>query len=1211
MTDFKTPTKFIFNNAIKRFEDPIGSGTVYNNLITDELRSYLGLALLVKAGEPNTGGVTPPAGIGLEASYTTVPINELFRKYLVLDDLGEYGLDGYRIYRNVIDPPPEEVATASLEHVIVQELKYLANHIKGGELHEDFNFDIGPAMPGFSVKTQLMNLNEYDVQAGDKDFTGGALDPDKDETSLKFAYAFQTIGIQGSSEVIEKEVKVANNFQELFKKADNTNPNIKTIERLKHIVYGGTTTTALKTQETGVLEGGLKVKTGDAGNDIGIDKLYNVLEITVPGVETNDLAGPPNFSSKKYADFYWYARQMQGLLDLKSGIPLDILWPRALAEYSAQSFFAYQIDYQSEKSPLLSMVAGSLPLKNEGDGVLYGEPTTAIPYTFFGVVGNGDLGSLESLIGDADNASYQAFYQWQHVLDTLVSDKVTRLEPHDLNLNEPYSLYKFNTWLAGGASKFQPFPVNEAKLSNKSISNLFRGATLGWKGFKGADLQTLIYSPTERLNNLFIKPQLIGFKVVKSRVPYNTSTAAAYVGDFVENYDAMVVQTFYVNALPSPSQSTVRIFDSQIIYGKEYYYTLFAIYYVDGKFYYYDDVSLTTIPAKYKYNGHPNGKLTLNTYPMLVKKNKEVNPVLKGLISLTGLKKPWPKVDDPDWPASDNWPINPCCRYKGVWGLSTTKTKPGFTTGGVFPGPGYDDAKGFFTVAYDKKDHIIDVAPLLDELYSILSVQWKSQEPFTGFARDSKLRDTLFDSQGNSKLSKETRCYLCRRPNEFYLKNKWQSFLSWFQGRMETAEWKMLQDALNCGEFKGRMTDTQIGLPAKPDAIANVIQNRPFPDATDGLYGFYPSKGSQEYIKDKLIYTNFTNPSMDYNMWMHRCSIRLLAKQNHLTKGKMLKPERLDEFKFTIKELHARRTYEFAVQPSINSTILNFVPLPPDVTFVPLEDTNDKILIKFQTLQKSEFYWQHGDGVVNTLNESAFSKLVAKSVDYVLNNSPLQVGDLGVLSPETDDATLVASSVLARAEQDVKEIHAFKLDRTPASRADIVEAGDKYVLDLRNGETAYFSNLKPNHKYYYIFASRDVTGLYSGGTEIYQVEIIEDSGYSYTTVEIYKFPKDETKQTTKSFKKLLKIKPSFEETLPESVANIGSTNLFSTIKKAGQVDVGLNLQPVKFKIRIRSKKTKRVFDINLKYTQEIEEIYSTKRLKQIKKHSILIDEKET
>ena len=51
--------------------------------------------------------------------------------------------------------------------------------------------------------------------------------------------------------------------------------------------------------------------------------------------------------------------------------------------------------------------------------------------------------------------------------------------------------------------------------------------------------------------------------------------------------------------------------------------------------------------------------------------------------------------------------------------------------------------------------------------------------------------------------------------------------------------------------------------------------------------------------------------------------------------------------------------------------------------------------------------------------------------------------------------------------------------------------------------------------------------------------------------------------------------------------------------------------PPKFKIRVRSKKTKRAFDINLKYTQEIQQISSKKLLKVIEENAELIDTKIT
>ena len=379
--------------------------------------------------------------------------------------------------------------------------------------------------------------------------------------------------------------------------------------------------------------------------------------------------------------------------------------------------------------------------------------------------------------------------------------------------------------------------------------------------------------------------------------------------------------------------------------------------------------------------------------------------------------------------------------------------------------------------------------------------------------------------------------------------------------------------ALNCGEF------TKPGLAGSDDPSKNLL-------GASKLQADYPRPSPHK----------------------PRCMIKFQTKGalKSPAVGTVV-PKTFKQFRFGIKEISARHTYEFPLQPSVDTTIVNFVPLPPDATFVALEGATDKIMIKFQTLQQSEKVYQPRDGVVDTLNGNLYDTLVKKSAFDVAmkilaaanSKTPLEVTD---------------NAVIARAEEDVKEIHAFKLDRTPTSREDLVLSGDRYVLNLLNGETAYFSNLKPNQKYYYVFATRDITGLYSGGTEVYQVEIVEDSGYSYTKIGIYDFVTKETKETTKSFKKLLKIKPSFEQTLPYQAeilgGPIGNDTVYSQIEFANGSYLSPGTKPSKFKIRIRSKKTKRVFDINIKYTQEINKILTKKFLKQIKTHSTLIDTRD-
>ena len=181
---------------------------------------------------------------------------------------------------------------------------------------------------------------------------------------------------------------------------------------------------------------------------------------------------------------------------------------------------------------------------------------------------------------------------------------------------------------------------------------------------------------------------------------------------------------------------------------------------------------------------------------------------------------------------------------------------------------------------------------------------------------------------------------------------------------------------------------------------------------------------------------------------------------------------------------------------------------------------------------------------------------------------------------------------------------------------DLIENGEQFILDFINGQTAYISNLKPNQKYYYAFISRDIVGLYSTASSTYEVEIVEDSGFVYTKINVYDYPEVDDKKATKVFQKLLKVKPSFEVELaiPDAVNEPGIpaqlASVFSTVETPNKSIFGPQGQPPRFKIRVRSKKSKRAFDINLKYTMSVKNIETKFVLNQIKQFSELIDEVE-
>ena len=290
-----------------------------------------------------------------------------------------------------------------------------------------------------------------------------------------------------------------------------------------------------------------------------------------------------------------------------------------------------------------------------------------------------------------------------------------------------------------------------------------------------------------------------------------------------------------------------------------------------------------------------------------------------------------------------------------------------------------------------------------------------------------------------------------------------------------------------------------------------------------------------------------------------------------------------DSIEFETKEMDSKTIVEVPIDDD-KATIVGRVPLPPDVTFIPLADVDNKVLIRFLEAVQNDDFEQPIDAMLSVLNGTT-----------VMNKLKEQSGS--------------EDFVLARSQGDLQSVIMFRSDEEPNSLSDLILNQNAKNVNIDWSAAEILDPVLPNKDYWYVFATRDFTGLYSAASTVFRLKLVNDSGYTYADLEPYKFVTEEQGTTTKTFKKIIKIKPSFDETLANNAEQVGTLKLFSTIKK-GSVD-GVPEAPPKFKIRVRSKKTKRAFDINLKYTQEIQQISSKKLLKVIKANAELLDEKIT
>jgi len=131
-------------------------------------------------------------------------------------------------------------------------------------------------------------------------------------------------------------------------------------------------------------------------------------------------------------------------------------------------------------------------------------------------------------------------------------------------------------------------------------------------------------------------------------------------------------------------------------------------------------------------------------------------------------------------------------------------------------------------------------------------------------------------------------------------------------------------------------------------------------------------------------------------------------------------------------------------------------------------------------------------------------------------------------------------------------------------------------------DNLFRDTIAPQKKYYYLIRTLTNFGIHSNPTKIYEVELLQDSDETRLTYNEFKFEETQTTNNKKVFKKFLQIKPS----LPQVALKTDQITDLSTTENYGDSIVGTDPELIwgrKFKIRVRSKKTGKLFDLNLTF----------------------------
>lgn len=161
----------------------------------------------------------------------------------------------------------------------------------------------------------------------------------------------------------------------------------------------------------------------------------------------------------------------------------------------------------------------------------------------------------------------------------------------------------------------------------------------------------------------------------------------------------------------------------------------------------------------------------------------------------------------------------------------------------------------------------------------------------------------------------------------------------------------------------------------------------------------------------------------------------------------------------------------------------------------------------------------------------------------------------------------------------------FRLDEMPMSYRDFENAKTLDVRNKRSSTSIVFKeNLLPNKKYYYMFRAINAIGTPSNPTPVYEVELIKDSSRSKIMSRVVTLEKEEV-FLDKTLKNLLQIKPAFQQkVLDDQTDFIQGLSTFK--KKINDIPLGTATDKVwgkKFKIRVKSKDTGKIVDLNVKF----------------------------
>tara|TARA_R110000824_G_scaffold34004_1_gene108590 strand:- start:3877 stop:6711 length:2835 start_codon:yes stop_codon:yes gene_type:complete len=263
--------------------------------------------------------------------------------------------------------------------------------------------------------------------------------------------------------------------------------------------------------------------------------------------------------------------------------------------------------------------------------------------------------------------------------------------------------------------------------------------------------------------------------------------------------------------------------------------------------------------------------------------------------------------------------------------------------------------------------------------------------------------------------------------------------------------------------------------------------------------------------------------------------------------------------------------------------VLDSPPLTPEVEFIPTINKPRDIIINLKDVKGSVKTFSKNFGSIGAIQHLAIMK-------------QQYINEFDVAEDKLINVNLEKNKLLFNSDESALFFEIYQTKVKPIDYSDFSSSLFS-VVDGPNNSIGLKMNF--NQKIYFTFRTIDFHGNYSNLSEIYQVEIKESNGLVYPVIEILNLEKEREKEkelqeaTFISGKRFVYIRASSEQT------ELSKEYVEEVLEETDQSDAeNLNISHAinaegdsvfnpknKFKIRIKSKKTGKIVELNLRCKQ--------------------------